>query len=83
MALPSLLETAEANEALRAAEAWISYLIEQADVTEEMEIHIIQRARRIIAESRALIGEVEKLSRRNPSHSDLPVTPPQDPSALR
>jgi hypothetical protein len=52
-------------------------------VTEEIDIHIMQRARRIIAESRALIGEVEKLFRRELSHSDFPITPPQGPPALR
>ena len=62
--LPSLPKTAETKEALRAAEAWISHLIEQADVTEGIDIHIIQRARRYIAESRALIAEVETLLRR-------------------
>ena len=83
MAFPSLPETAETKEALRAAEAWISHVIEQADVTEEIDIRIIQRARRIIAESRALIAEVEKLLRREVSHSDFPITPPQGPPALR
>ena len=85
MALPSLPETAETTEALRAAGAWISHLIEQADVTEEIDIQIIQRARRIIAESRALIAEVEKLlgPSLDPSRSDQPIAPPQDPAALR
>jgi hypothetical protein len=82
MALPSIPQTVETKEALWAAEAWISHLIEQADVTEEIDIDMIQRARRIIAESRALIAEVEKLLQRKPSHSDLPITPPQDPAAL-
>jgi hypothetical protein len=63
MAVSFLPETAETKEALRAAEAWISHLIEQADVTEEIELRIIQRARRAIAESRALIAEVETLLR--------------------
>jgi len=65
--------TISIQQAIREAET----LIERARVTEETDVRIIQQAKTKIAESRALLAEVEKLllPHLGPPRSDLPIVP--------
>jgi len=65
--------TISIQQAIREAET----LIERARVTEEIDVHIIRQAKTKIAESRALLAEVEKLllPYLGQPHLDLPIAP--------
>ena len=79
---PSLSEILTNTQwAVRAAEARVSSLVEQAAIAAASDFRIIEQARRQIAESRALLAEVEKRLRPNLGPS-RPIAPTQDSPAL-